>query len=325
MLIEILLLSLLTTGVLVIIRRAKSGWSFFGNLLLLNVAFLVLVMVYSPAFYDADFFHQRIVVEDIWLWSFLLLMLTGPLLVAVAVFYLLSRLGRMLHKRKGVPARTFWLMSALVLLVTVSVLLLWDFARYRSHKSMSAALLDTLVQDLRPEVVSFIRGDPGLRIRGVDFFKKDVLSKEVMGAVERLLDARSAYGGYSLRILVPITKSEEFLFLWANESFRYADVRSLKTGPRTTIIDYHEILGMIDRKGGYSSDFVRFVRGRPMEGRVLLDGNQEVAAISLVDGEPRGGGSVLAKVWLLFYVPALVFLQVILVLPRIIQVVYVFS
>jgi hypothetical protein len=322
---EILFLSLLATSAFVIVQRAKNGWSLFGSLLLLNAAFLVLVMVYSPAFYDADFFHQRVVVENLWLCSFAVLMWIGPLAVAIVPFFLLSRLGRILQKWKAVPARTFWLGSTLILLMAVSGLLLWDFTRYRSHKSMSTALLERVEQEMRPKVISFITGDPGMRVRNTDFFKKEVLSKEVMGEIDRLLDPRSAYSGHALRILVPISRGEEFLFLWAHESFKYADVRSLKTESRVTIIDYNEILEMIDRKAGYSSDFVRFVTGRPLEGRVLLDRNQEIMAICLVDAEPRGGGSVLAKVGLLLWVPVLVFFQLIWILPRIIQVVCVFS
>lgn len=93
---EVVLLTLLFTCVVVVLF--KMNWLLWlPCLMTLQVLMMLFVRLYSPAFYDADWFHQRIVVEGLALVLLSLIGIAGPFglyLVALSlVVYLVRKLG----------------------------------------------------------------------------------------------------------------------------------------------------------------------------------------------------------------------------------------
>jgi hypothetical protein len=87
--IETLYLCLIISTLLYVFR--KNAWFFFPTLLAFQGITILFVPFYSPAFYDYDFFFQRVILEDLWMVAMLAIPVTGVLAAASLAAYLVKK------------------------------------------------------------------------------------------------------------------------------------------------------------------------------------------------------------------------------------------
>lgn len=197
----------------------------------LQIAGLVIVALYSPAFFDADFFHQRIVIEDVALIPLTPLTWLGTVGVGLPVLsllaYVLLRLGRLLEARKIVALRRYAVIVGGVIGLGLSVLLVAEAVRHAKQAAAAERLIASVRDTCTPArirpVVEFLERT-GLADYE-NFIKGELAPDGVRAAVRDVLAPRRA-GDPVLRVLLPFR--DRFIFLWANDVFTYADVRPLR-------------------------------------------------------------------------------------------------
>jgi len=94
-------------------------------------------------------------------------------------------------------------------------------------------------------------------------------------------DSRIALGN-SLRIYIPVTNGGH-LFLWANKSFDYCDVRPLKNSQHGTVeMDQDFIDALREHQGTYETGLYSALWSPYLAGRVLKTTSGEVKAICVI-------------------------------------------
>ncbi len=230
----------------------------------LQLSMMIVVALYSPAFLDADFFHQRIVIED------LLLVLIAPLdwlggigihLLSLSLLaYVLLRLGRLLEARKIVALRRYVIIVSGIAALGLSIVLIAEAFRYAKQASAAdrliAAVRDTCTPTRIQPVMEFLER-AGLEDHE-NFVKGERAPEEVRTAVRDVLAPRRA-GDPILRVLIPFRN--RYIFLWANDAFTYADVRPLESAGGV-IGDYECIQPAVESCRSWRTGFGHYLWNR---------------------------------------------------------------
>lgn len=149
------------------------------------------------------------------------------------------------------------------------------------------AILEPFLADLIAADAETIKADPALRMREKELLKSNRLSQPVVDRINRVLRPEYFTNQVGVVILVPLP-DDFFFFLWQNPSFRYADVRKIKTKD-TFINNYDEIHFMLVEKRPYTTSFPAYwawrrpYSSRFLAGNVILNVSNQVSAVVVVD------------------------------------------
>jgi hypothetical protein len=210
-----------------IARRVRPLHLLAPAFLLLAVGYLATVTWYSPAFFDADFFYQRWVVEE----GFYYLVPIGAVLLPAAVLSLLGLLtvGLLRLARRGRPPgprqrlAASWAPAALLVLAGAGVHgLAW---------TKDTRTLGTLTTALSLEGTAWLAEARALRgrVEPHQRLTTSQLPPRLRAVAERALAVHpepGAPGDVDTCVLLGIGGGE-YLFLWRSPSFTYLDFRTL--------------------------------------------------------------------------------------------------
>lgn len=240
---------------------------------------MIFVWFYSPAFFDADWFHQRVVLEPIALacWGvagfFLLLPATASLVLFAAL-----RLAELLASRRNAGVAGYRRSAVGVLLAIACLYMIVRYGAYRVQLSSCRASVGAVVAGI----------EDGSRLRALlssmvtlpantNLMKAGEAPQAVQARVDSLLTMGGQNPSDELVLLVRNAgPSGEELFLWRN-GFRYADFRELGPGFGAQI-DADQLM-RIRQVGSHKSGFGRVFADNLVCGRALqVDGREVIAA-----------------------------------------------
>jgi hypothetical protein len=209
---------------------------------------------------------------------FIFVWLGSIVLAAVLALFLGVRSGSL--RRFG--SRTFHLFhkpivwgSLTLLLVGISIPLTVHARRLRQpRQAVAMKWLDDIESSLSDDIFRALRSSVPSR---------EQYQRMAVPQPARTLMTDSRIGlGNSLRIYVPVTNGE-YLFLWANNSFDYCDIRPLKNSPHGTVeIDQGFIDTLRERQGTCQSGLYSALWSPYLAGRVLKTQSGEVKAICVI-------------------------------------------
>lgn len=276
---------LLLAKALLAVRRPTAVLPVLVPLLLAPAFF---VAFYSPAFADADWFFQRIVVEQVALFGLgagLLLLL--PALASAAV-YVLLRAAECLAERRDASASTYRIRTLAGIGLLCLLFVVVQLLRYRAEAA--ACLEDRRIVRARVAkggwVEALLGASSGDLPRATNLMKAGAVSDEVRREVERVLAPAGERTDPAIVVLTPATaKAGEHLFLWRN-GFLYADFRELQDEFGSLIDSQH--LVEVQRAGEYSTGFGPWLAGgRHLCGETLeVEGHSVLVAVK----QPRSSG-----------------------------------
>ena len=233
--------------------RRPSAWLALAAPWLL-APFLV-SLLYSPAFFDADWFHQRILIETIGLW----LLPPGMVaLVALLPLALLSWIIETYLKRARARGAVEFRQSAwrVVGYVTASIaaFALWRTVEWIRAQDRCAAELSQLeTRVTSSDALATLLEHQSHLPRATNLLDPKATTPEpVRAAIEALLASTGRVPELEIILLAPTRRTPaENLFLWRN-IFRYADIRELDQNLISA-----DAIAQIRRDGAMTSGFGR--------------------------------------------------------------------
>lgn len=215
-----------TAATLLALRR----WTLVLPVLLASALVpIAFVLWYSPAFADADWFHQRIAVEPLALLGMVAAaVLAIPAAASMLLYVALAAAEQIARRRKG-SLRRHRLGAVLVLAILPVGWLLLRHGEYRAARRACEADLAAALARLDDlawvdDVVRSGADDAS----GHDLLDSPNLAPELAAAIGSVLGPAPT-AGQDLRLVVP-AEGDRFLFLWADDSGgTHADVRPLST------------------------------------------------------------------------------------------------
>jgi len=244
--------------VLLAVRRPTAALPVLVPLLLAPMFF---VRVYSPAFVDADWFFQRIVVEQV----ALLALGVGTILflpaLASAAVYASLRGSEQLATRAGASVATYRRRTVAGIAGLCVLFVAVQYVRYKAE--VAACLNDRGIVRARVAAggwtETLLGASSGELPRATNLMKDEVVGDEVHEVVEKVLAPAEDRADQTIVILTPANgKAGEHLFMWRN-GFLYADLRELQDGFRSQTDS--EYLVEISQTGDYSTGFGRWLAG----------------------------------------------------------------
>lgn len=263
----------------------------------MEILLIFAIQLYSPAFFDADWFYQRIVVEEMALLFGIPFMVGGmPALYITALslgIYILKLIGNFLFKKQVVSRSKFIFGVSLIISVIVTSIILGQYINYRSISNKASIMIGAACTALTDDatamnhVLDEVKNKKEMLSKNI--FKTNTLSTKAMLSINGILSVR-VKGGPVLKLLLPM--DDQYLFLWTNDYFSYGDMRALKTGG-TSIVHYEYIQSAITTKSSYRTPFwkyfykwlIRNPLDRYIEIQVLSDkkGNLSAVIIGSID------------------------------------------
>jgi hypothetical protein len=246
------------------------------------------VAVYSPALGDADWFHQRILVEDLLLSDLGLpsFGLVGDAALVSGFLYVVLRWAEGIAEMRGRPAASHRY-AALVLVATLTLAFLaWQLRGFRKESVACDLVLDRALGRAEATGFGWLDGvevsSPSREATG-DLLKKGAMPLEGEAAIESLLGGvPDAF--HEIRVLVtterPDLLAQNYLFLWArNGSEPYADFRTLADGGPAYLTDEAEVLEVLGSARRLRTGFLRYLEGRHLCGERRVDGGRRAAIV----------------------------------------------
>jgi len=213
-----------------------------------------------------------------------------PSALFTTVLLIFQAVGRVMSRRTGYSMRSFWIRVGVLLVAGISTITAFRFRSYSGEQKLIRPVLEQLAQNITPETIDLFKSDPALSIRETNLIKNNQLSARVVSEIDRIYERDYFTNGFTIRLLVPL-EPDYFFFLWQNPSFRYADVRKIKS-PHSQLIDYEVVQFMLDHSTDYMTPFIsRGVGGlwdmllnKPdvLGGRQLTNSAGQVVGILLV-------------------------------------------
>ncbi len=203
------------------------------------------------------------------------------------VLFGLHALGKFLARKGVMRLKHFW--TTLVLL-TLAALLGTGTLRYAQYDKERRLILPILAQvsgNVTNADAEALRADPAMRTRETDLLKANLLSQPVRERINRMLRPEFVTNRVEAVILIPLP-DDYFFFLWQNSSFRYADVRKIKT-EHTSSKHGDEFQRMLLEKRAYTTSFPAYwawrepMSSRFLAGNVILDASNQVSALVIVN------------------------------------------
>jgi hypothetical protein len=186
--------------------------------------------VYSPALYDADWFHQRILIETIGLW------LVPPGMVALVALLPLALLAWIIEiylKRAAARGALAFRQSAwrVVGYVSASILAfaVWRTVEWiRAQNRCAEELAQIEVRATTSDALAILLEQQSQLPRATNLLEPSVPTPApVRAAIEALLASTGRVPELEIILLAPTGRTpDENLFLWRN-IFRFADIREL--------------------------------------------------------------------------------------------------
>jgi hypothetical protein len=282
---EVLFLTTLFTGMALGLRRLRNPLLIPPLLLSANVATAIFVVWYSPAFVDADWFYQRIALEEViggrgpfGLASSFVWVTMVPLTVVCLPFYALTLFVRGIHRLTGWSDRAVGLTTAGVVLSVFSIQFAVEYRRYVDEHQRATQAFEHLEEAITPRNVELIKADPALSTRESEFLASGKLSPAAASAANSMLAATPVSS--ELRLLIPTTDGW-FVYLDANPHFRYGDVRKLKSENGGELIDYDVAESLVRTAEPYEASFWQFLKADYLAGRAFhSQGGTTVVALA---------------------------------------------
>ncbi len=208
-----------------IVRAVRPRTLVAPALLLLAFGFLRMVSWYAPAWYDADFFYQRWVVESIALWVYLfgglLVWASGLSLLGLLAVGLVRLLRRGVRLSRAQRIAISWAPAVLLLLAGLTAHWVTVAKERRDLDAMAGALHFDAVGAVLDEARALHRkAGNGASLRAGDL--PPHLRRFVADAFAGM--PKVPAGGAI--VLVPV-EGEDYLFLWRRPEFTYMDFRPL--------------------------------------------------------------------------------------------------
>lgn len=288
---EITFLTLWLTVTGFVVSRLRRLTAILPSLVPLLLVPFIFVGVYSPAFIDADWFHQRIVVESI----SVACLNAGTILILPAALSLVAygtlRLADWLAHWRNMPTARYRAYAQGTLIATALIYLLIQYGLYRVESTACQQDLDRATA--RIQLGAWVRpllDQSAMLPRQVNLMEGAEVVPGIQETVKALLVPAGENADRELVVLVPRTGPEgEHLFLWRN-GFLYADFRKLGADFRNQI-DAEELV-KIQRLGSHSTGFARVFSGGHLCGRSLKVDEHEVI-VAMKEPSPSGRLGVL--------------------------------
>ena len=209
---------------------------------------------------------------------FILVWLGSIASAAVLALGLSLRSGSVLRFASGMwhlVCKPFIWGSAIVLVLGITIPLTIHARHLRQpRQAIVLKWLDDIESSLSDDIVRELKKSASSRHE----YEKMPIPQLVRALLE---DSRIRLGN-SLRIYVPVD-DKDYLFLWANKSFGYCDVRPLNNSPYGTVeIDQGFIDSLRQHQGTYESSLYSIIWSPYLAGRVLKSRSGEVKAICLI-------------------------------------------
>ncbi len=178
-------------------------------------------------------------------------------------------------------AARVWTAAIVMLTVAAFALGVAEYLRYWAQQRSTAAALAQTESKTTPNVLNTLLSDPTITKRNVEFLKSGLLSTPSRSAVEVVLSGRAPTE--ERRVFVPVGNGW-YVFIIANASYEYGDVRTLK-GVGSEQIDYEIIDSLLRERESYQGSFWRYLRTTYIAGRAVRDDTKRVTAIVLTSSD----------------------------------------
>ncbi|HUR80994.1 MAG TPA: hypothetical protein VM733_09520 [Thermoanaerobaculia bacterium] len=213
---EIAFLTLWASGLVLALRRVRRLTAVLPVLVPFAVLPGMFVLLYSPAFLDADLFHQRVVIEGP---AYLLASLAPPWVVGLAFASLLAWLVLRLAARFEVERHAVIALTAIAGIAACSLVAMHVRTRQACRADL-AIVTDRVTKDAR---LRLLDAQAASLIVSEDLMK--CANAGVRNAIASVLAAKGDDRRHAVRIEVAnFGASGRTLFLWRQE-FLYADLR----------------------------------------------------------------------------------------------------
>jgi hypothetical protein len=229
--VEIVFLSLWLFALAKFLLTVRRLTALLPGLVLLLFAPFLFTVLYSPAFFDADFFYQRVVVEEVALVCLLFGMILVLPAVVSAIFYASLRAAEGLAALRGRSATAYRRRTLLGFGALAVLYLAVQYVRFSLE--FSACLADRSIVSERVAKGEWVDDllDPSLGLpRGTNLMDDESVDSTVKRAVEAVLKPSGERATQSLVVQTRVNEpGGEHLFMWRGGSM-YADFRDLSGG-----------------------------------------------------------------------------------------------
>jgi len=197
--------------------------------LLLGVSSIVVAM-YSPAFIDADYFHQRILIENFVPMALFFLRYFFSYTLVSLFLYVVFFIGKKIKKRN----RKAWVVYLSAVFGLPLIWVAWGFVdsilQTKKAENLLSAEMGRVRSECSGESVSAILNDPAIATHSglySNFMKNNILNPKTVGRIKKILVTPEK--NIEKRISIFQKKDEpQYLFLWNSTQFLYADFREGK-------------------------------------------------------------------------------------------------
>ena len=268
----------------------KSKLLFFSFVLLLDLISILIIYIYSPAFFDYDFFHQRIFIENIFIICYFIIPVIFPLSIITITIYILKKINEYIKKRNKKGSKIFKISIVIVLVVFLASFLLTELTDYIKIKK-DVELIKSEIELKLNENIELLKNDDAItkskKTCGNYFNNSKIISSNSLHSIKKILGKKNK--DYCKRILVPIDLNLtdfdncKYLFLWNNYYFNYADTRRIKN-----IIDFKKISRAIKNQKSYKSNYFQYLINPYIQIDILKNETDNIYAIIIINREIKG-------------------------------------
>jgi hypothetical protein len=302
--IEVAFLTAWLTGLVLLLRRIRTPLLVAPFVVLAGAVAWMFVLIYSPAFYDADWFYQRIALEEfiggrgpLGLSFRAVMAIAVPLTAICLPLYLVTVFVGGVRRVSGLTAARAWMSVAGVLLAALAIQLGVERQRYIALRERAKAAFRESELALSAEALTAVKADPALAQRGAELLRSNVLAPSARDAAEAFLVGAAFVD--EAQVFIPLGEGWHAFFL-RNAVYRYGDVRQLKS-ENITQNDYDVIEPLLRTGEPSETPFWRYLGSPYLAGRDFYDADHRMTAIALMsfDNRPRSASEFRAW-WQLF-------------------------
>jgi hypothetical protein len=286
---EVAFLTAWLTGLISLLRRIRNPLLVPPLVSVAGMGALLFVPYYSPAFIDADWFYQRIALEEViggrgpLGLSFLAVMVVAVPLTALCLpLYALTLAVRGLRRVSGLTATRVWMAVTGVLIAALSTELGVEYQRYWAERQRTVEALNRFESALGARALTVLKTDPALTKQGVEFLKSRALAPSAEATTESIVSA--AGPAQEGRVFIPLDGGW-YAFLWTNAHFKYGDVRQLRGTDGTEVNDYDVVEHLVRTGEPYETSFWQYLGSTYLAGRAFNGTEHRITAVALVGSE----------------------------------------
>ena len=278
--IEILLLTLIIMILTLTLRFVRNVLFVVSILALLCIATVTVTSWYSPAFFDADLFFQRVVLEEFALQSMKILGLMS-LFSAISLALMLPYLGAKLFKLFGVRNRSYWLSMSAILIFLGLIYYVLEYRAYNQSVRQARAILTKLESRLATEphatIVASLRPHNNSSDSQNKYLVSEIAKKELS---EILSECLATTLEHEIMMVIP-QSSQSYFYLLCDYKSCHMDTKDLWVDS-AEMPSYRKIARMIIDQKDHIGTILEFLSGDYMEGKVLLNADYQSQAFIIV-------------------------------------------